>query len=171
IRAGSAKRRPSNSLRTRKSRYSVNPAMNRAAVRKAKRRYRQNLGWRNIGRILLCCGGSPLIAASRSGRNPARRDAQVSPCGDTVRYLDFAAPGRRGVDRAVAQLRPAAFVGGEDFVLRLPAVIKTLRIGPVDEGRSWKWNPPKGKSPKYPSRLRCDGCASARRGPQWSQRR
>src|SRR6266704_1700645 len=83
MRAGSAKRRPSNSLRTRKSRYSVNPAMSRAAVRKAKRRYRQNLGWRNIGRILLCCGALPLIAASLSRRNPARGDAQVSPCGDT----------------------------------------------------------------------------------------
>src|SRR5712691_1678133 len=56
MRAGSAKRRPSNSLRTRKSRYSVNPAMSRAAVRRAKRRVRQNFARLNIRRILLCYG-------------------------------------------------------------------------------------------------------------------
>ena len=53
MRAGSAKRRPSNSLLTRKSRYSVNPAAARTTTRNANRRNRQNLPRRATGAFYL----------------------------------------------------------------------------------------------------------------------
>src|SRR6266545_745666 len=75
MRAGSAKRRPSNSLRTRKSRYSVNPAMSRATVRRAKRRVRQNFARSNIRRILLCYGA---LAGYRDGVKQGKRRPRCS---------------------------------------------------------------------------------------------
>src|SRR6266568_1452061 len=75
MRAGSAKRRPSNSLRTRKSRYSVNPAMSRASVRTAKRRVRQNFARSNIRRILLCYGA---LAGYRDGVKQGKRRPRCS---------------------------------------------------------------------------------------------
>src|SRR6266571_337110 len=49
MRAGRAKRRPSNSSRTRKSRYRVNPAVSNATVSTAYQRNRLKLERRDIG--------------------------------------------------------------------------------------------------------------------------
>src|ERR687896_257345 len=52
MRAGSAKRRPSNSLRTRRSRYSVKPAVARTIPSSAKRRNLHSFERRSIASIL-----------------------------------------------------------------------------------------------------------------------
>src|SRR5262252_2131940 len=52
MRAGKANRRPSNSLRTRKSRYSVKPAAATTSARNASANYRQRLERRDMRRIL-----------------------------------------------------------------------------------------------------------------------
>src|SRR6266581_2677008 len=77
MRAGRAKRRPSNSLRTRRSRYRVNPAVSSATVSTVYQRNRLKPERRDIS-LAFYLLQRPRIAAEAGGLDFGRNSSQVT---------------------------------------------------------------------------------------------
>src|SRR5712691_11050320 len=77
MRAGTAKRRPSNSSRTRKSRYRVNPAVSNPTVSTAYQRNRLKRKRRNISALFYLLQRLP-IAAETGGLDFGRNSLRVT---------------------------------------------------------------------------------------------